>query len=113
MISASARFYTRRREREWSRLCICKAHLKACWRRPSDDVNESGHAGGRSQILLDDFVRGCEQARRKRDAKRPGRLQVDRQLERGWILDRQLGRPRALQDAIDIGGGAAELLGAV
>src|SRR4051812_25785929 len=113
LISASAGFYTRRRKREWSRLCICEALLKAWWRRPSDDVNESGHAGRRSRILLDDLVRGCEQAWRKRDADRLRSLQVDRQLERGGILDRQIGRPRTLQDAIDIGGGAAELLGAV
>src|SRR4051812_10165355 len=110
LVLASGGFYTKNREREWSRLCICEALLKACWRTPSDDVNESG---GRSQILLDDLVRGCEQAWRKRDADRLGRLQVDRQLERGRILDRQVGRSRTLQDAIDIGGGAAELLGAV
>ena len=34
-------------------------------------------------------------------------LQVNRKLELGWVLDRKVGRLLALEDAIDVTGGAA------
>jgi predicted nucleic acid-binding protein len=42
------------------------------------------------------------------EAERLGGLQIHHQLEFGRLLDRQIGGLGALQDAIDIGGRAAE-----
>src|SRR5665213_2205395 len=36
------------------------------------------------------------------EAERPGRLEIDAQLEFGRLFDRQIGRFRALEDAIDV-----------
>jgi hypothetical protein len=43
---------------------------------------------------------------RNRDPQRLGGLQVDRELELGWLLDRQVARLGALQDLVDVAGGA-------
>src|SRR5665213_3005629 len=53
--------------------------------------------------LFDHLVRRGEERRGDGDAERLRSLQIDHQLELGWVLDRQVGGVRALQAAVDIG----------
>src|SRR5262249_2342763 len=48
-----------------------------------------------------------EDRRRDLDAERPGGSQVDHQLELGRLLHRKLGGLGALEDTVDVDGGAA------
>src|SRR5437868_14102948 len=57
---------------------------------------------------LDDLVGAGEERLGHGQAERLGGLQVDDQLEFGWLLDRQIGRLRAFQDLVDIASRAAE-----
>jgi hypothetical protein len=57
--------------------------------------------------LLNYLVGGGEQFIRDGEAKRPGGSEVDSKLEFGWQLHRQILRFFALQNAVDIKGGAA------
>jgi hypothetical protein len=52
---------------------------------------------------LDYLVGDAEQRRRDREAKQSGTLDVDDKLELGRLLDWQVSRPRAFEDAIHIG----------
>src|SRR5262245_46284614 len=58
--------------------------------------------------LFDDLVRPPEHRLRNLQAERLGRLEVDHQLELGWLLDREVGGLGALEDLVHVAGGAAE-----
>ena len=53
--------------------------------------------------LFDDFVRGRQQRRRHRKAKRFGGLQINDQLKFGRLLNWQVAGLLALEDAVDVG----------
>jgi hypothetical protein len=55
-----------------------------------------------SAALLDHLVGTAKQREREGDAERLGRLQVDDELDFGWLLDRQVGRLVALENPADI-----------
>src|SRR5262249_30713970 len=61
-------------------------------------------------VSLDHLVGAGEQALRHLEAERLGCLEIDNQFVVGGILYRQLGRLRALEDAIDVQGGLPVLL---
>src|SRR4030088_2295386 len=63
-----------------------------------------------SRRLLDHLVGAHEDRRRNRDVKRSRRLQVPGQDEARRLLDRQIGRARALEDRVSKRGGAAVTL---
>src|SRR6185436_18650408 len=63
-----------------------------------------GMRGGPS---FDYLIRPREQRGRNRQAEGLGGLEVDDELELGWLFDRQVGRLRALEDLIDEGGCAS------
>src|SRR5215467_4716356 len=64
----------------------------------------------RADALLDHFIRPRQQRLRDRQAKGFGGLEVDDQLELGGLLDRQVAGLGALEDLVDIDGGASGLL---
>src|SRR5262245_20445119 len=55
-----------------------------------------------SPTSFDHLVGAGQQRWRHGKAKRLGRLEVDHQFVFGWRLYRQIGRPFALEDAIDV-----------
>ena len=57
---------------------------------------------------FDDRIGGRLQRQWHGEAKLPCGLQVDDQVELDRLLDRQVGRPCAFENAIDIGGRSAE-----
>ena len=61
-------------------------------------------------VLFDDFVGAGEQRWRNGKAERFDRFVVDHQLIFGWRLNRKIGRPRALKDAINVSGSAPVLV---
>src|SRR4029453_14646303 len=62
---------------------------------------------------LNEEVCPLQQGARNREAERSGRLQIDRQLELGRLLHRKVRRSRALEDPVDVGGGATEQIATV
>src|SRR5262249_12994346 len=60
---------------------------------------------------LDHLVGTSDEQRRQVEAERASSLEVDRQVELGWQLDRQVGRFGALQDSVRVSGGAPEQVG--
>src|SRR6185503_550914 len=56
----------------------------------------------------DHLVGPEQQRRRQRHAERPGRVEIEDEPELRGLLDGQVRRLRALQDAIDLGGRAPE-----
>src|SRR6266446_6148088 len=63
--------------------------------------------------LLDHLVGGGLQRQRDGEAEGFGDLEIDHQLELGRLLDRKRGGRRALENARDIGAGAAIVVGRV
>src|SRR5215472_6385678 len=63
--------------------------------------------------LLDHLIRPRQQRPRNRQAERFGRLEVDHQLELGWLLDRQIGGLGALEDLVDVVGAPPKEVGRV
>jgi hypothetical protein len=61
--------------------------------------------------LIDDRVGAGEDGRREGEPDRRGRLGTQDHLELGRLLDRQVGRLGAVQDAIDVAGGLARQAG--
>jgi len=61
--------------------------------------------------LLGHLVRPKQQQRRDRQAERLRGLEVDDELELGWLLDWEVTGVRALQDLVDIGRGATIQVG--
>jgi len=66
-----------------------------------------------SVASLDHLVGGSEQSWCHRETERSRCLEINDQLELARLLDRKVGGLLALEDAIDIGCGAAEQVGAV
>ena len=64
----------------------------------------------RTSLIIRSPRRRGEHGRRHVEAERLGGLEVDHQLVLGRRLHRQIGRLRALEDAVDIAGGAPVLL---
>src|SRR5439155_4418206 len=64
----------------------CIATVRARWRRGS----------------FDDLVGAGEDRRRDRQAERRGSLEIDDQLECGWLLHRQIGWLGTLEDLPDV-----------
>ena len=56
--------------------------------------------------LFDHLVGAAEQRERKREAERLGGIEVDDQLDFGGLLDRQVGRLLALENAAGVDAGA-------
>ena len=85
--------------------------------RGEDAVGASLHGGERNLTplatdcqecsLLDHLIRPLQERLRDRQPERLRRLEVDHQLERGRLLDGQIGRSGALQDLVDVGRGPA------
>jgi len=73
---------------------------------PKPDSCTGASDCGQLQRLLDHLVGAGEQRRRDFEAERPRGLEINDELELGWLLDRQVGRALALEDAVDIEGGA-------
>src|SRR5262245_11098199 len=63
--------------------------------------------------LFDHLICPRQQRRRDRQAERLGRLEIDDQLELSWLLHRQVARVSALQNSVDIDGGAPPYMRAV
>src|SRR5213594_3627521 len=51
---------------------------------------------------LDDLVGSDQERLRDRQAQRPGGLEIDDQLELGWLLDGEVARLRTFQDSIHV-----------
>src|SRR5436190_3698389 len=64
-------------------------------------------------LLFDHLVGASEESWRHVEAECPGGLHVDHQLVLRWRLHRQLAGLLTLEDAIDVAGGAAILIGIV
>src|SRR5947199_5986182 len=52
---------------------------------------------------FDDSIRPVQHRLRNRHADLLGCLEVDHQLKLRWLLDRKIGRLRALEDLVDVG----------
>jgi hypothetical protein len=62
---------------------------------------------------LNHFVRTRQELRGNLDTKRRRGLQIDHQLERGRLLDREVCGLCFLQDLVDVDRGEAEALGSI
>src|SRR5262245_13363704 len=58
-----------------------------------------------STALFDHFVGSVEEPFRNRQGECLSGLEIDHELELGWLLHRQIGRLFTFKDAIDIGCG--------
>src|ERR1700747_1408682 len=66
------------------------------------------HASDPALSLFDHLVGKVEHGQRDREAQRLGGFEVDDQLVLGRLLDREIGRTGALEDAVDVGCGLGE-----
>jgi len=74
-----------------------------------DQTSQSNSRYGSVQCVLLDHLVGAQQDRfGDRNAQGLGGLEVDDQLEFGWLLDGQVGRFRAPEDLVDIRGGTCQ-----
>src|SRR5207249_4006398 len=73
----------------------------------------TGNLGEATAISLDHLVCGSKQRGRKANAARFGSLEVNHQLELGWLLDRQVARAGALQNTLCTDSRAYEQVGIV
>ena len=74
---------------------------------PPGDDSEFGRDRERpaTRRSLDHLVRAQQQRLRDREPERLRRLQIDHQLELRRLLHRQVRRPRAFEDLVDVDGG--------
>src|SRR5262245_31764898 len=61
--------------------------------------------------LFDHLVSAGNEQRWQVKAERAGSFEVDREVELGWQLDRQVGSLSALQNSVRVSGGAPEQVG--
>src|SRR5262252_7603672 len=61
-----------------------------------------------ASLLIDQLIRAAQHGRRNRDTERLRGLEIDRELEGGRALDRQIGGSCAAQDPVDITRGTPE-----
>ena len=73
--------------------------MTRCARTGREQVQQTTRANA---PLFDDLVGGGEQQRRHGEAEHPGSLEVDDQLELGWLLDWKLSESSTLHDTVDI-----------
>src|SRR5262249_37929176 len=69
--------------------------------------------GTSGPVSFNELVDACEQASRQIQAQRLCSLQIEHELEFLELLDRQISRFGAFEDAVDVRGGAFVLLDAV
>src|SRR3989442_2015491 len=69
-------------------------------KRPRRSVTVGGLAG--QHAVLNHFIRPQQERLRDRQAERPGRLHVDRQLERGRLLDREVSRLSPSENLVQV-----------
>src|ERR1700675_2359422 len=67
-------------------------------------------AEGRWLVLFDHLIRALQERRGDREAERLGGLEIDDQLELLRLFDWKVGGLGALEDLVNVGGGAAEQL---
>src|SRR5262249_34126459 len=100
-------------------LCIDPVHLKNMLRQVQSDRSNLAHgwlpfaadsitavwhsdaARGPSTPSFDHLVGKRQESGRHLEAERLGCPRIDDELEAGWLLDRQIRRPRSLEDFID------------
>ena len=80
--------------------------MENVWRdfRGALDMRNAAQSEGGEAELLNHFSGLCQQHLRDREAKGLRGLQVDHELERGRLDDRQVGRLRTLEDPVHVCG---------
>src|SRR5215468_6313983 len=76
----------------------------------ADDGGSQELAAWVEHVLLDDLVSPDEDGLRDCEAERLGSLEVNHELELGWLLHWEIRRLRAFQDLVYVAGGAPEAL---
>jgi len=76
---------------------------------PQADVSRCSNIRLQKPDLFDHLVGATEQREREGDAKRPGGLEINDQLDLGGLLDRQLSRLLAIENAASIYGSDSAL----
>src|SRR5215468_11072256 len=71
------------------------------------------HAAQQTQQLFNHVVGASEHQWRHVEAQRLGGFEIDDHLKLGWRLDRQSGRRRTFEDAVDVHCRLAELCGEI
>src|SRR6266566_6460132 len=84
--------------------------MKRMAKRPVTGATFIGSQTRESRTSFNYLVRKSEESGWHGEAEFFGGLQIDNQLKSGGLLDRQLGRVRALQDAIEIARGSVVVI---